>query len=84
MGSVDMGDNTEFQVIFTSFCNGLAWLERKKASGEPWENDRRDFEVLVAQPLDAMWATMSSEEKTKWLWVLSVVQKFGAEILPDA
>lgn len=79
-----MDKHEEFKRLYKKFIDGLRWLNQKIQEGTAREKDKIEFIQRVADPMDALWITLTDEEKDYWGKVQYAVDLFeGTIILED-
>lgn len=76
-----MDKHEEFKALYKKFINGTRWLNQKIQEGKVTEQDKEDFNRLVVEPMDALWQTLTDEEKAFWLQIKRVADAFDARIM---
>ena len=71
----------EFKAIYKKFVNGTHWLNEQMSKKVNVDQDKKDFQCLVVEPMDKMWATFSDEEKKYWDTVSMAVKTFNGTIV---
>lgn len=71
----------EFKTLFKKFIDGTRWLNERMAKGINVDQDKKDFQRMVVEPMDKMWATFSDEEKKYWDTVDTAVKIFNGRIV---
>ncbi len=71
----------QFKRIYKSFTDGTRWLNDKMAKGINTDKDKDDFNRLVVEPMDAMWAEFTDEDKEYWTKVSDAVRIFNGRIV---
>jgi hypothetical protein len=71
----------EFKTLFKKFIDGTRWLNERMAEGINVDQDKKDFQRLVVEPMDKMWATFTDEEKKYWDAVDRAVKTFDGRIM---
>jgi len=73
-----------FKQVYKCFIEGSRWLSKRAEEGTITEKDKVDFNRLVVEPMDALWATFTDEEKDFWGKVKYAVDLFeGTIVLED-
>ena len=78
-----MDKHEEFKRLYKKFIEGLRWLNKKMQEGTATDKDKEEFKHRVAEPMDALWATFTTEEKEYWIKVKYVVDLFDGTIVLD-
>ncbi len=78
-----MDDNEfdRFKVLFKRFVDGTRWINERMAKGINVDNDKEDFKHTVIEPMDAMWAEFTDEDKDYWRKVSNAVRIFNGKIV---
>ena len=71
----------QFKRIYKRFTDGTRWLNRQMGKGIDVERDKREFQILVVEPMDALWQTFTDEEKDYWLKVDKAIKVFEGTIV---
>jgi len=71
----------QFKRIYKRFTDGTRWLNRQMEKGIDVERDKREFQILVVEPMDALWQTFTDEEKDYWLKVDKAIKVFEGTIV---
>ena len=71
----------EFKSIYKKFIDGTRWLNEQMAKEVNVDQDKKDFQKMVIEPMDKMWATFSDEEKKYWDTVDTAVKTFNGRIV---
>ena len=79
IGSRCMDKHDRFKRLYKKFVDGLLWLNK----GVPTERDKEEFNRLVVEPMDALWATFTDEEKEYWNKVRYAVDLFNGTIVDE-
>jgi len=74
-----MDKHDRFKRLYKKFVDGLLWLNK----GVPTERDKEEFNRLVVEPMDALWATFTDEEKEYWNKVRYAVDLFNGTIVDE-
>lgn len=74
-----MDKHDQFKQLYKKFVDGLRWLN----NGAPTERDKEEFTRLVVEPMDALWATFTDEEKAYWNKVRYAVDLFNGTIIDE-
>ncbi|HRZ15782.1 MAG TPA: hypothetical protein P5110_09770, partial [Candidatus Omnitrophota bacterium] len=56
----------KFKAIYKRFVDGTRWINDRMAKGINIEKDKADFQKTVVEPMDAMWAEFSDEDREYW------------------
>ena len=79
-----MDKHEQFKRLYKKFLDGLRWLNKKMQEGTATEKDKDEFYQQVVEPMDAMWAMFTDEEKDYWGKVKYAVDLFeGTIVLED-
>ena len=70
-----------FESLFKQFVDGTRWLNDQMTRGVNVVNDKQDFNRLVVEPMDAMWAGFTDQEKAYWSTVGDAVRIFKGRII---
>jgi len=70
-----------FKVLYKRFIDGTRWLNERMSKGINVDKDKVDFNALVVEPMEALWAEFSDEEKDDWLRVADAVRIFNGRIV---
>ena len=70
-----------FKRLFRKFVNGTRWINRQMSMGVDVEKDKRDFEETVVNPMDALWAMFTDEERDYWSKVNMAVKIFDGRVV---
>lgn len=74
----------EFKRLYKRFIDGSRWLNKKMLEGTVRDKDKEEFNQRVVEPMDALWATFTDEEKDYWGKVKYAVDLFeGTIVLED-
>ena len=71
----------KYKALYKRFIDGTRWINDKMANGINADQDKADFNRLVVEPMDAMWAEFTDEEKDYWLKVNDAVRIFNGRIV---
>ena len=71
----------KFKALFKRFIDGTKWINDQMAKGFNVDKDKEDFKGLVIEPMDAMWAEFSDEDKDYWINVHDAVRIFNGRIV---
>ena len=71
----------QYKVLFRKFVDGTRWINERMAKGSNVDKDKEDFNRTVVEPMDAMWAEFTDEEKDYWLKVSDAVRIFNGRIV---
>ena len=71
----------EFKRLYKRFIDGTRWINDKMAKGINADQDKTDFNRLVVEPMDAMWAEFTDEDKEYWAKVSDAVRIFNGRIV---
>ncbi len=71
----------KYKALYKRFIDGTRWINDKMANGINADWDKADFNRLVVEPMDAMWAEFTDEEKDYWLKVNDAVRIFNGRIV---
>ena len=71
----------KYKALYKRFIDGTRWINDKMAKGINADQDKADFNRLVVEPMDAMWAGFTEEEKDYWLKVNDAVRIFNGRIV---
>jgi len=71
----------QFKGLYKRFVDGTRWLNRQMQKGIDIEHDKKEFQGLVVEPMDAMWAGFTDEQKDYWLKVNDAVHIFNGRIV---
>ena len=79
-----MDKHEQFKRLYKKFLDGSRWLNKKMQEGTATEKDKDEFNQQVGEPMDAMWAMFTDEEKDYWGKVKYAVDLFeGTIVLED-
>jgi 5-methylthioribose kinase len=79
-----MDKHEQFKRLYKKFLDGSRWLNKKMQEGTATEKDKDEFNQQVVEPMDALWATFTDEEKDYWGKVKYAVDLFeGTIVLED-
>ena len=79
-----MDKHEEFKRLYKRFIDGVRWLNQKIQEGKARDKDKEEFNKRVVEPMDALWATFTDEEKDYWGKVKYAVDLFeGTIVLED-
>jgi len=79
-----MDKHEQFKRLYKKFLDGSRWLNKKMQEGTATEKDKDEFNQQVVDPMDALWATFTDEEKDYWGKVKYAVDLFeGTIVLED-
>lgn len=70
-----------FKKLYKKFIEGTDWLSKRMQKGLNIEKDKKEFIPSVVEPMDAMWATFTKEEKDYWNKVEEGIKTFGGTIV---
>lgn len=74
----------EFKRLYKRFIDASRWLNKKMLEGTVRDKDKEEFNQRVVEPMDALWATFTDEEKDYWGKVKYAVDLFeGTIVLED-
>ena len=71
----------KYKALYKRFIDGTRWINDKMVKGINADQDKADFNRLVVEPMDAMWAGFTDEEKDYWLKVNDAVRIFNGRIV---
>ena len=71
----------EFKTIYKKFIDGTRWLNEQMSKKVNVDQDKKDFQKLVVEPMDKMWDTFTDEEKKYWDTVDTAVKTFNGRIV---
>jgi len=71
----------KFKAIYKRFVDGTRWINDRMAKGINIEKDKADFQRTVVEPMDAMWAEFSDEDREYWNKVSDAVRIFNGRIV---
>jgi len=71
----------KFKAIYKRFVDGTRWINDRMAKGINIEKDKADFQKTVVEPMDAMWAEFSDEDREYWNKVSDAVRIFNGRIV---
>lgn len=71
----------KFKAIYKRFVDGTRWINDRMAKGINIEKDKADFQRTVVEPMDAMWAEFSEEDREYWNKVCDAVRIFNGRIV---
>ena len=78
-----MDKHEEFKRLYEKFVDGSRWLNQKIQEGTAREKDKEEFNKRVVEPMDALWATFTDEEKDYWGKVKYAVDLFEGTIVME-
>ena len=78
-----MDKHEQFKRIYKKYIDGKRWIAKKEQEWTITQQDRDDFEVLVASPLKKLWAMFNAQEKEDWLKVHKIVDMFEGTLVFD-
>lgn len=78
-----MDKHEQFKRLYKKFLDGSRWLNKKMQEGTATEKDKDEFNQQVVEPMDALWATFTGEEKDHWGKVKYAVDLFEGTIVLD-
>ena len=70
----------KYKALYKRFIDGTRWINDKMLKGINADQDKADFNRLVVEPMDAMWAGFTDDEKDYWLKVSDAVRIFNGRI----
>lgn len=70
-----------FNGLFKRFVDGTRWINEKITKGFNTDKDKEDFMRLIVEPMDAVWAEFTDEDKDYWLKVSDAVRIFNGRIV---
>lgn len=70
-----------FKALYKRFVDGNRWLNERMAKGINVDKDKDDFNRTVVEPMDAMWAEFTDEEKEYWDKVSDAVRIFNGKVI---
>ncbi len=70
-----------FKALYKRFVDGNRWLSERMSQGINIDKDKDDFNHLVVEPMEALWAEFSDEEKDDWQKVADAVRIFNGRIV---
>ena len=76
-----MDRHDSFKVLFKRFIDGTRWINERMAQGVNVDQDKEDFKRMVIEPMDAMWAEFTDEEKDYWIKVEDALRIFNGRIV---
>ena len=76
-----MDKHEQYKRLYKKYVDGKRWLERGERKGTVTEQDRRDFNERVVEPMEKMRATFTPEERLYWDRVRMAVELFGGTII---
>ena len=76
-----MDRHEQFKRLFKKFIDGMRWLNTRMQEGTATGTDKQEFNEQVVKPMDALWDTMTDDEKQYWGMVQHGVDLFGGTIL---
>ena len=76
-----MNKYEQFKALYKKFIDGMRWLNRRSKDGLVTEQDKDSFNRLVVEPMEALWARFTDEEKDDWLQVMDAVSVFKGTIV---
>ncbi len=80
-----MDDEFErFKSLYKKFINGTRWLSRQMQDGVDTKQDNKEFVLSVVEPMDAMRATFTKEEKDYWSKVEKGVKEFEGTVVSNS
>ena len=71
----------KFKGLFKRFVDGTRWINERMAKGISVDKDKEDFKWTVVEPMDAMWAEFTDEDKDYWFKVSDAVRIFNGRIV---
>lgn len=74
-----MDKHDQFKRLYKKFVDGTRWLNKST----PTQQDKDEFNRLVVEPMDALWATFTDEEKAYWNKVRYAVDLFNGTIVDE-
>lgn len=80
-GIFDVNKHEQFKRLFRKFVDGTRWLNRQMNNSVNVDKDKQDFEETVVKPMDAMWLTLSDEERDYWNKISVAVKMFDGRIV---
>ncbi len=70
-----------FKALYKRFVDGTRWINERMAKGINVDQDKEDFKRTVVEPMDAMWAEFSDEDKDYWTRVSDAVRIFNGKVI---
>ena len=70
-----------FKALYKRFVDGTRWINERMAKSINVDQDKADFKRLVIEPMDAMWAEFTDEEKEYWIRIDDAVRIFNGRIV---
>ncbi|HRZ15851.1 MAG TPA: hypothetical protein P5110_10115 [Candidatus Omnitrophota bacterium] len=71
----------KFKAIYKRFVDGTNWNNYMMGKGVNIDKDKAVFQRTVVEPMDAMWAEFSDEDKEYWSKVGDAVRIFNGRIV---
>ena len=71
----------KYKALYKRFVDGTRWINDKMAKGINADQDKADFNRLIVEPMDALWAEFTDEEKEYWDKVKDAVRIFNGRIV---
>jgi hypothetical protein len=79
---VDNDKLERFKKIYTQFIHGTKWLNGQMAKGINVDREKKEFISSVINPMDALWATFTDQEKDYWAKVDVEIKKLQNRATP--
>ena len=71
-----------YKDIYTKFIHGTKWLNKQMANGVNVDREKKEFISSVINPMDALWATFTNQEKDYWAKVDVEIKKLQNRATP--
>ena len=63
---MDSDKYKQFKKLYTEFIHGTDRLSKQMANDVDIEQEKKEFISSVIEPMDALWLTLTDEEKNYW------------------
>ncbi len=72
---------SKYKALYRKFVNGTRWINGQMAKGINVDKDKADFMRSVVEPMDALWAEFTDEDKAYWTKVHDAVRIFNGRVV---
>lgn len=76
-----MDKHEQFKNLYRKYVDGTRWLNAQAGKGVDVTRHRQDFDEMVVKPMDAIWSTLTPDEKESWEKINKIVKMFNGRIL---
>lgn len=80
-GGFLMDKHEQFKNLYRKYVDGTRWLNAQAGKGVDVTRHRQDFDEMVVKPMDAIWSTLTPDEKESWEKINKIVKMFNGRIL---